>query len=745
MQNQTINYAEVIQQTKQFLAYLQSLLLGHIYQVSENEVHSGKDYRGIFANPGEVIKQFSGEILLGYYTYGCPVGDGYGETDVRQYRYLISQALSELLKGHIRLVGPSRAGKSEFLFKLVVNLAKNQNFSIVWFSTKWQEDKEFFTALFPKHTVISANDIHLTRLTQGRFNPLDRISVVSDRVNIQDCRKLAETLINLIPIENISGDTEKFMRDVVVRLAGILELFKYYYGSQATLAQILPLWVILPQGDKTRHPLEALIESKQVPAEAKQRLRRILLPLLQRQPAHEIAVGPTAQQLLSQIESLASVLAAADIADFGLRLRNATDGQVLVIDQSDGMNSAISTGLARLIFPLLYDDLVAQCPSNWQDLGMRPVLMVVDEMNSLLGGGGEIADFLEKALSKGVLMAFGQQSSAGNTDPRLNAAMSNNTRLQVLFSGCDASDPLVQDMNAVAGRYSAPLEPHRSEEGFAQLERLPVDAIANLGVFNCLMRVKSITNCDRIMLVNQGNSLIPQRQNILNLRFSLALVIYSGQVDDETQRELQVLYRQVEHFLLLSYGYWSNDELAAGYESLNLSAIAQAYNQVMRSQMSDAQTLRENMRLENSRPEFARSEAFNLSKNLVQWQHEQAKSIEIWLWSSFLEEMLPEIQSHQPIWGDKPLKKPRVEWWKGSGLGKSRFLFWEFGEDFSTRAGKYWQAVLSEYQIYAEAFGKENPALWSNGVGTLVAWRVGKSGSYHRNLGALGRSLKRKK
>ncbi len=141
MQNQNTDTDKIIQRTKQYIAYLQSILQGHISQVSQDEKHSGKDYRGIFDNLPEVLRQLSGDIPLGNYRYGCPVGEGYGETDVRKYQYLISQKLSELLKGHIRLVGPSRAGKSEFLFKLVVNLAKNYNFSIIWFSTKFQEDK----------------------------------------------------------------------------------------------------------------------------------------------------------------------------------------------------------------------------------------------------------------------------------------------------------------------------------------------------------------------------------------------------------------------------------------------------------------------------------------------------------------------------------------------------------------------------------------------------------------------------
>lgn len=729
---------------KQVIDDLQTLVPGIIQSIPDEAIHSGKDYRGIFENPAEILQQLSDGIPLGGYGYGASVDEPMGTADVRSFRYLVSLALSELLKGHIRLVGPSRAGKSEFLFKLVINLAKNYGFTIVWFSTKWEDDKEFFEATFPDYTVISANEIALTRLTQGRFNPLSRIPIRSGRVNPQDCRKLAECLINLIPIVDVSGDTEKFMRDAVVRLSAMLELLKYEYGDEATLGQILSLWVILPQGDESIHPLEVLLNSAKVPPEAKQRLRRNLLPLLQRQPAYEAMVGPTAQQLLSQIESLASVMAANDCPNFSSRFRNTAKAQVLVIDQSDGLNSSMSKGLARLLFPLLYDDLVAQCPSNWKDLGMRPVLMVVDEMNSLIGGKGEFSDFLEKSLAKGVLLAFGQQSSAGNPDPRLNAAMSNNTRLQVLFSGCDATDPVVQDLSAVAGNYPSPLEAHRIEDGYGNLPRLPIDSVTSVGSLASLVRVKSTTAKDRIMWVYQGNPLIPRRASILKLRHQLALEIAQGSPD----AELLELYSQAETLLLRSYGYWSQQELKVGYASLNLSAIDQAY-QATREDLAKAnQTKREAMQLDRSRPDFTRGEMVNLSKTLIEWQQQQAYTVEAWLWNSFLQDVLPELQWSERLWEDTPIKKPRLGFWRSSPQDQNRFLFWSWGTDFPTRVAGHWQEVLMEYKRYAEAFGQENPALWNSGVGALVNWRVGQTSGFvpqsHRKLAGLARWLSRK-
>ncbi|WP_392476217.1 hypothetical protein [Nostoc sp. C110] len=725
------------------IAQYQALGQGIIHQISPEAIHSGKDYRGIFDNPAAILGQLSGDIPLGYYGYGASIPNPTSELDVRQYRYLVSQDLGELLKGHIRLVGPSRAGKSEFMFKLVVNLAKNYNFSIIWFSTKWQDDKDFFEAIFPDHTVISANEIPLTRLTKGRFNPLNRIPIRDGRVNPQDCRKLAATLINLIPIQDVSGDTEKFMRDAVVRFAAILELLKYEYAGEVTLEQVLPLWVILPQGDESSHPLETLLNSPKVPPEAKQRLRRNLLPLLQRQPAHEAMVGPTAQQLLSEIESLASVMAADDLPNFSSRLRQSNDLQVLVIDQSDGLNSSMSKGLARLLFPLLYEDLVVQCPANWKDVGMRPVLMVGDEMNSLLGGKGEFADFLEKSLSKGVLLAFGQQSSAGNPDPRLNAAMSNNTRLQIVFSGCDATDPVVEEMSAVAGNFLSPLEPHRVEEGFGNLPRLPVDSVTALGPLASLVRVKSTTSVDRILWVYQGNPLVPHRSSLLKLRHQLAVAIATAPADGE----LLHLYEQTEILLLRSYGYWSQQELKVGYASLNLSAIAQAYQSTMEAVAFEARQRREAMQLDRSRPDFTRSEVVNLSKTLIEWQQQQACTVEAWLWNSFFQDVLPELQwfEGRHLWADAPIKQPRLGFWRSSPLNKKRFLFWSWGEDFPTRVALHWQEILLEYQRYTEAFGRENPSLWHNGVSALVNWRVGQTSGFvpqsHRKLGGLARWL----
>jgi hypothetical protein len=723
------------------IARYQALGQGIIYQVPPEATHSGKDYRGIFDNPATILGQLSGDIPLGYYGYGASVLNPTSELDVRQYRYLVAQSLGELLKGHIRLVGPTRAGKSEFLFKLVVNLAKNYGFSVIWFSTKWQDDKEFFEAIFPDHTVISANEIPLTRLTKGRFNPLNRIPIRDGRVNPQDCDKLAETLINLIPIQDVSGDTEKFMRDAVVRLAAMLELLKYEYAGAATLEQIFPLWVILPQGDESSHPIETLLDSTKVPPEAKQRLRRQLLPLLQRQPAHEAMVGPTASQLLDQIKRLASVMAADDLPNFSSRLRQSSQSQVLVIDQSDGLNASMSKGLARLLFPLLYEDLVVQCPADWKDGGMRPVLMVGDEMNSLLGGG-EFSDFLEKSLSKGVLLAFGQQSAAGNPDPRLNAAMSNNTRLQVIFAGCDATDPVVEEMSAVAGNFPSPLEPHRVEEGFGNLPRLPIDAVMALGPLASLIRVKSTTSVDRVLWVHQGNPLISYRASLLQLRHQLAIAIAKT-----PDGELLHLYEQTETLLLRSYGYWGQQELKVGYASLNLSAIAQAYQSTMEAVALEARQIREAMLLDRSRPEFTRSEAVNLSKTLIEWQQQQACSVETWLWNSFFQDVLPELQWHQGkfFWSDHPIKQPRLGFWRWSPLHRKRFLFLAWGTDFPTRVALHWQEIMQEYQRYAEAFGRENPSLWNNGVSALVKWRIGQTSGFvpqsHRKLGGLARWL----
>ena len=739
----TNNSSLNLRDAQEKIAQLQQLLPDIIQPVDADAIHSDKDFRGIYKNPAELLKQFNQGIPLGYYGYGESITNPISEADVRNYRFLLSLTLSELLKGHIRLVGPTRAGKSEFLCKLVVNLAYNYGFSIVWFSTKWEDDKAFFEAIFPEHTVISANEIPLTRLTRGRFNPLSRIPIKNGRINHQDCRKLAECLINLIPINDVSGDTEKFLRDAVVRLSAILELLKYEYEDAATLAQILPLWVILPQGYESPHPLETLLASDKVPPEAQHRLRRNLLPLLQRQPAHEAMVGPTAQQLLSQIESLASVMAADYCSNFRERFRQTSKPQVLVIDQSDGMNSSMSKGLARLILPLLYEDLVAQCPSNWKTLGMRPVLMVMDEMNSLLGGKSEFSDFLEKSLAKGVLLAFGQQSTVGNPDPRLNAAMSNNTRLQVVFSGCETKDPVVEDMSAVAGNFPTPLDPHRVEDGYGNLPRLPIDAVASLGPLTSLVRVKSTLNKERLMWLYQGNPLVSHRTEILTLRAAIALEIAQGNPSQTVVK----LYEETQTLLLQSYGYWSQQGLQVGYAALNLNAISTAYQETMNLIAVENQKQREMMQLDRSRPDFTRGEMVNLSKTLIEWQQQQAHSIEAWLWDSFLAEVVPELQWDQGrwFWQDPPIKQPRIGFWRSSSLHQKRFLFWSWGTNFPTRVAAYWQEILREYQRYAETFGQENPALWNNGVSALVYWRVGRTSGFvpqsHRKLAELARWL----
>ena len=717
-----------------------------IQPVNHDDIHSGKDYRGIYGDPAAILEQLSGQIPLGHYGYGASVPIPINERDVRRYRFLISQPIEDFLTGHIRLVGPTRAGKSEFLFKLVVNLAINHGFSIVWFSTKWQDDQSFFNAIFPGHTVISANDIPLTRVTKGRFNPLARIPICDGRVHPNDCRKLADTLLALVPINDISGDTEKFLKDAVVRLAALLELLKYVYQDQALLEHVLELWVVLEQGNSNPHPIEELLTSSKIPAEAKQRLRKNLLPLIRRQPAHEAMIGPTAQQLISQIEMLRSVIAANDLPNFADRLRNSEQAQVLVIDQSDGMNSTVSQGLAKMLFPFLYEDLVAQCPTDWKQRGMRPVLMVVDEMNSLLAGKGEFTDFLEKSLAKGVVLAFGQQSSGHNPDPRINAAMSNNTRLQVAFAGCEPTDPAVEEMSAVAGNFPAPFEPHRIEEGFSNLPRLPVDAIVGLGPYASLSRVKSTRAVDWILWVSQENPLIPYRDTLLQLREQLAQAYTLDQGDDYHIR----LYQQTQDLLLRSYGYRSLQDLQVGYASLNLKAIQQAYQDTIGDIARAARDIRQTMKLEHSQPEFIRTEMVSLSKTLNDWKHQQAVSVESWLWSSFLQRVVPELQWFHGrwFWQDPPIKEPRIGFWRWSPQDKKRFLFWTWGNNFPTRVASYWQEILLEYKRYAEAFGQENPTVWINGVSTMVNWRIGQAKSItpeaHSQLRGLSRWLSNK-
>lgn len=706
------------QQFIEFLLFQQQQEIVRAISPEENQTHSGKDFRGIYQNPKDILTHLSGEIPLGYNGYGCSVTNPIGDRDTRLYRFLASLPLNELMRGHIRVVGPSGSGKSEFLFKLVLHLARNYGFSIVWFSTKWADDRLFFESLFPDYTAISANDISLTRLTKGRFNPLSRIPICYGQVNPQDCRKMAEVLIKCIPIKDISGETEKFYRDAIVRLAALIELLKYCYGSRATLAQIPGLWTVLAESDTQEHPIEVLLQSNHLPASASERLRKDLLPLLRRQENADAIVGPTAQQLLSQFESLASVTAADDLANFGLHLRQSPQGKVLVIDQSDGLNSSISQALARLVFPQLYEELVAQCPPDWKELGLRPVLMVIDEMGSVFSG--ELGDFLEKARSKGVFLAFGQQSSAGNPDPRLNADMSNNTRLQVVFSGCDSTDPQVQELSEVAGRFRPPFEPHRAESGFGEQEVLPLDAITTLGSLASLVRIKSTTGREQILWLHQGNSLVPYRQQILALQQDLAQEI--AEYAQETQQEQNVtrlrclleLYSQTETLLLRSYGYWTITELKEAYESLNLEAINRDYLDTIYTLAKDSQTAREELTLQQSRPEFAREALLNQSMTLVQWQHEieqsKAQELEAWLFQKFERDVLPELQKHIFCWSNNPLKKPQSNW---------------FGSPKPEQIAHYWQAVLNEYRKYAQAWGQQNPTGWVI-VEPLVNLRVGQ-------------------
>lgn len=718
MNNQS-NESVDFEKAQQFINFWQSQQQQEIVRAispEENQTHSGKDFRGIYQNPKDILTRLSGEIPLGYNGYGCSVTNPIGDRDTRLYRFLASLPLNELMRGHIRVVGPSGSGKSEFLFKLVLHLARNYGFSIVWFSTKWSDDRLFFESLFPDYTAISANDIALTRLTKGRFNPLSRIPICYGQVNPQDCRKMAEVLVKCIPINDISGETEKFYRDAIVRLAALIELLKYSYGDRATLAQIPGLWTVLAESDAQEHPIEVLLQSNHLPASASERLRKDLLPLLRRQENADAIVGPTAQQLLSQFESLASVTAADDLANFGLHLRQSPQGKVLVIDQSDGLNSSISQALARLVFPQLYEELVAQCPPDWKELGLRPVLMVIDEMGSVFSG--ELGDFLEKARSKGVFLAFGQQSSAGNPDPRLNADMSNNTRLQVVFSGCDSTDPQVQELSAVAGRFRPPFESHRAESGFGEQEVLPIDAITNLGSLASLVRIKSTTFREQILWLHQGNSLVPYRQQILALRQDLGQEIASyakqAQPEQKLAQLLLELYNQTETLLLRSYGYWTANELKEAYQSLNLEAINRDYLDTIDSLAKDRQIAREELILQQSRPEFAREALLNQSMTLVQWQHEieqsKAQELEAWLFQMFERDILPQLQKNLFCWSNNPLKKPQSSW---------------LGSPKPEQVARYWQAVLNEYRKYAEAWGQQNPTAWAT-VGPLVNLRVGQ-------------------
>jgi len=297
-------------------------------------------------------------------------------------------------------------------------------------------------------------------------------------------------------------------------------------------------------------------------------------------------------------------------------------------------------------------------------------------------------------------------------------------------------------MSAVAGNFPSPLEPHRVEEGFGNLPRLPIDAVMALGPLASLIRVKSTISVDRVLWVHQGNPLIPHRASLLQLRHQLASAL--AQTPDG---ELLHLYQQTETLLLRSYGYWGQQDLKVGYASLNLSAIARAYQSTMEAVALEARQIREAMQLDRSRPDFTRGEVVSLSKTLIEWQQQQACTVEAWLWNSFLQDVLPELQwfEGRRFWGDPPIKRPRIGFWRSSPLNKNRFLFWTWGEDFPTRVAGHWQEVLLEYQRYAEAFGRENPSIWLNGVSALVKWRVGQTSGFvpqsHRKLGGLARWL----
>jgi hypothetical protein len=689
--------------------------------------HSGKDYRGIWSNPAEIVDQFSGDIPLGRYGYGQPVDQPAGEDDVRLHRYMIALLESELLTTHVRITGPTASGKSIFLQRLATQLLLNHDWSIVWFSTKLEDDLEFFDDLNVDYTVISANNIPLTRRTGGRLNPLDRISIRHGRVDTQDCLKIAEALINLIPIDNITSDeVQKFVRHTCVLLSAILELLKYHYGNSATLDQVIEAWVILPDTSDITHPLNRLLQANCVPSEVQHRLRKDLTFLLQPQRAADAIIGVTAQQLLAQINALGSVFSANDIPNFSQHLRERP--HVLVVDQSDGLNACVSKGLARSLFPFLYEELVAKSPHDWKAKNLCPVLMVIDEMNSVYTGN-EFSDFLEKSRSKGVILAFGQQSSVGSSDPRLNAAMSNNTRIQVIFSGCDSNDPQVRDLNAAAGSFTPTLDPHLNEPGFLSQERLPVDAIVSLGPHGSLVRIKSTTHQNRIMWVDQSNMLVPHRAEIRALRDHLADRIYEchqGVAEPELS-ELCYLYAYTKQLLLYSYGYWRTDELRTAFASLNLEAISQSYNRTARTLEQRSQTARGKMALDVSAPEFTRNHlaSLNLAQQEREWQvrfhqvtsnenrlYERACQYEADVWQLFLGQCLPQIQDHRFWFSRDPIKKPELRWWHGL-----------FGIHFSNQFGSHAHAVLKKYQEYAEAYGRINPDVWRM-IEPLVRLRV---------------------
>lgn len=695
-----------------------------VQQVSatENQRQSDRDFQGIYQNPAQTLQTLSGVgVPLGWAGYGSQVDRPLGPSDLRQFRFLSTLPVQQVLNGHIALVGPTGAGKSQWLYGLTLNLALNYGFSVVMFSTKLSTDLGFAEACLPNYQVISANETALTRLTHARFNPLSRITVVHRQVNPADCRRLADTLIQCIPLDHPDGETEKFRQDAAVRLAALIELVKYGQGDRATLGSIVPLWTILAKGDADDHPLEPWLSSSKVPASARKRLRTLLKPLLHRQPEQDAMVGPTAQQLLRQLESLASLTAANDIDNFSTVLRQADEPQLLIVDQSDGLNTTLSQALARLVFPLLYEDLVAQTPPNWREQGLRPVLLVIDEVGSVFSG--EHDQFLEKARASGVILAFGQQSTVTANNPRLQADLLSNSRLQVVFSGCDARDPIVEDLHQAAGRYRPPFEAHRAEVGHGECDRLPIDAIASLGPLATLVRIKSTQTPDKIIWMHQGNPLVPRRAEILACRQALAEEItwltQVASLDEVGQTRLNALtqyYARTQTLLLRSYGYWPQETLHQAYRKLDRNAIDRSYQWTMGQLAEINQDRRDRLHLEHSRAEFTRLQLSEAVERQIDQRQRKAEELEALLFDQFSQEILPQLQRHSWWWS--PLHKPRYHW----------FFFFTWGVTNPDTVANHWQACLEEYARYALAYGRRNSTAWRD-LEPLVRLRIGALGA----------------
>jgi hypothetical protein len=264
--------------------------------------------------------------------------------------------------------------------------------------------------------------------------------------------------------------------------------------------------------------------------------------------------------------------------------------------------------------------------------------------------------------------------------------------------------------------FAHPLEVHRQESGFTEVERLPIDAITSLGSFASLIRLKSTTGKDQILWLSQANPLIPHRQTILELRHDLAVEI--AQIKDKTRlRNLLELYYQTDNLLLRSYGYWDKNELKEAYQNLNLEAINRDYRYTMDTLTRQSQTAREQMALAHSRAEFVRGQQFELGKNLLEKQYHQqqkmAEQTENWLFHQFEQQILPELQKEYFLFSKNKLETPKL---------KQFFVFsWGISQ---TDVAEHWQEILLKYQKYAQAFGQKNPDLWLL-IEPLVNLRVG--------------------